>query len=222
MAIQIARRCGIPDIGLWLNEQPRIPVHSTSTRRVSDRRCFVVRTKSRWPRSGATLEDIHSMESGASAITVIGLGFSPSYRWESSATQRVTHLANNSLPSCPQALYRTFMTLSERRRIREARTFVPARFAQEPRPIRAATTYCCVKDYGRILTIAKTLLNHPRTVCRPLTSLSILYGIAFSVTAAQTGPGSLCNFGAFAVNVSPSQIDPTQVAVALIHRHSSR
>ncbi|KIK64094.1 hypothetical protein GYMLUDRAFT_40336 [Collybiopsis luxurians FD-317 M1] len=29
---------------------------------------------------------------------------------------------------------------------------------------------------------------------------NILYGIAFSVTAAQVGPGSLCNFGAFATN----------------------
>jgi len=29
---------------------------------------------------------------------------------------------------------------------------------------------------------------------------NVLYGIAFSVTAAQTGPGALCNFGAFAVN----------------------
>ncbi|KAF4584751.1 hypothetical protein EYR38_001982 [Pleurotus pulmonarius] len=33
-----------------------------------------------------------------------------------------------------------------------------------------------------------------------LTSFSVLYDIAFTVTAAQTGPGSLCNFGAFAVN----------------------
>ncbi|THV00374.1 hypothetical protein K435DRAFT_854839 [Dendrothele bispora CBS 962.96] len=30
--------------------------------------------------------------------------------------------------------------------------------------------------------------------------LNILYGIAFSVTASQTGPGSLCTFGAWAVN----------------------
>ncbi|KAF5373753.1 hypothetical protein D9758_000944 [Tetrapyrgos nigripes] len=29
---------------------------------------------------------------------------------------------------------------------------------------------------------------------------NILYGISFAVTAAQTGPGSLCTFGAFAVN----------------------
>jgi len=33
---------------------------------------------------------------------------------------------------------------------------------------------------------------------------NVLYGIAFSVTAAQTGPGPLCNFGAFAVNFTLS------------------
>ncbi|KAF4586546.1 hypothetical protein EYR38_010825 [Pleurotus pulmonarius] len=38
-----------------------------------------------------------------------------------------------------------------------------------------------------------------RLLCYSL-FFNILYGIAFSVTAAQTGPGSLCNFGAFAVN----------------------
>ncbi|KAF9068188.1 hypothetical protein BDP27DRAFT_1530156 [Rhodocollybia butyracea] len=31
---------------------------------------------------------------------------------------------------------------------------------------------------------------------------NVLYGIAFSVTAAQTGPGPLCDFGAFAVNLT--------------------
>ncbi|KAG9227107.1 hypothetical protein CCMSSC00406_0009639 [Pleurotus cornucopiae] len=38
-----------------------------------------------------------------------------------------------------------------------------------------------------------------RLLCYSL-FFNVLYGIAFSVTAAQTGPGSLCNLGAFAVN----------------------
>ncbi|KIK62696.1 hypothetical protein GYMLUDRAFT_41613 [Collybiopsis luxurians FD-317 M1] len=56
----------------------------------------------------------------------------------------------------------------------------------------------------------------------------VLYGIAFSVTAAQTGPGSLCNFGAFAVNftLSFATFFTTCIAInlqlVLVHRVNGR
>ncbi|KIK62740.1 hypothetical protein GYMLUDRAFT_489906 [Collybiopsis luxurians FD-317 M1] len=56
----------------------------------------------------------------------------------------------------------------------------------------------------------------------------VLYGIVFSVTAAQTGPGSLCTFGAFAVNFTLSSATFFTTCIALnlqlvlVHRVNGR
>jgi hypothetical protein len=57
---------------------------------------------------------------------------------------------------------------------------------------------------------------------------NILYGIAFSVTASQVGPGSLCNFGAFATNftltfaVYFTTCIALNLQLVLVHRFNGR